>query len=145
MAQDNVTFDTVSNSSAAEPRNYSDYSAIIGDGARSSTIDVDITYSTSRTYETEIWVDWNTDLDFDDTGILVFNGLSGSASPTTYNTSLFIPLAATLGQKRMRIGRTDNNEGPSSPRRSVSHGSFEDYTLNVTLAPTYLAIPTNLL
>ena len=78
----NVTFSTVNNPTGAEPGNYGDYSAMVGDIAQSTTAYVDITFSTGYTYETKIWVDWNDDLDFDDIGEEVYSGVSTNANPT---------------------------------------------------------------
>lgn len=134
----NITFgqtSIVNNTTGTETNNYGDYSAMIGDGQQGTSLTVDITYSTGYTYGTRIYVDWNNDLDFDDSGELVYTGLSSSSNPTTLSASFTIPVATPLGNYRMRIGGTDNNSGPN-PCYTGSYGSTEDYTLQVTAAPT---------
>jgi len=135
----NVTFgaspNIVNNTTGTETNNYGNYSAQIGDGAQGTTLNVNITFSTGYTYGTKIWIDWNNDLDFDDAGELMYTGLSASPNPSTLNASFTVPLAAALGNYRMRIGGTDTDTGPSSPCYTGTYGSFEDYTLNVTPAP----------
>ncbi|MCD4818529.1 MAG: lamin tail domain-containing protein, partial [Candidatus Cloacimonetes bacterium] len=137
----NVTFSTVNNTTGDETGHYGDYSAMIGDVAQSLTIPLDITYSTGYTYVTEVWIDWNIDGDFDDAGENVYSGVSTSSNPTTLSASFDVPLTASLGHHRLRIGGTDT--GPPTPCYTGSYGSYEDYTVNVTSAPSILA-PTAL-
>lgn len=137
----NVTFGqvaVVNNPTGTEAGNYGDYSAMIGDAAQSTDLTVSITYETSYTYGTKIWIDWNNDLTFDEVTELVYTGLSAVSNPTTLDAIFNIPLATPLGNYRMRIGGTDTDAGPSSACYSGSYGSFEDYTLEVTAAPSCL-------
>jgi hypothetical protein len=136
----NVAFDTVNHTGPVEPNYYGDYSAWIGNAGQGTTLTVDITFETGYTYDTKIWVDWNNDLDFDDPMEEVYSGTSTSANPTTLNASFVVPMATPLGQYRMRIGGADS--GPITPCYTGSYASFEDYTLNVTIAPACIA-PTN--
>jgi hypothetical protein len=133
----NVSFDTVNNTTGAEVGNYGNYSSIIGSVAQSTTASVDITFSTGYTYVTEIWVDWNNDLDFDDAGENVYSGVSAAPSPTTLTATFLVPGIAALGQYRMRIGGSD--VGPPTPCYTGAYASYEDYTLNVTAPPSCLA------
>ncbi|MBL4706933.1 MAG: immune inhibitor A, partial [Flavobacteriales bacterium] len=134
----NVTFSTVNNTGPIEPNYYGDYSAMVGDIAQGTTVSLDITYATGFTYGTKVWIDWNDDLDFDDVGEEVYVGLSTNANPTTLAATFTVPLTTPLGQHRMRIGGADNNAGPTGPCYTGSFGSFEDYTVNVTLPPACL-------
>ena len=133
----NVSFGTpttVNNPTSAETGNYGDYTAMIGDGAQGTNLNLDITYSTGYTYVTKVWVDWNNDLDFDDTGEEVYSGTSLATNPTTLAASFIIPLAQPLGNYRMRIGGADS--GPPTPCYTGTYASYEDYTLNVIAAPS---------
>ena len=126
----NVTFSTVNNTTGTEAGNYGDYSAMIGSGLQGATLNVDVTYQTGLTYDTTIWVDWNDDGDFIDAGETVYTGVSLATNPTTLNTSFVIPIGATPGNHKMRIGGTDF--GPlTDPCYTGTWASFEDYTLNV--------------
>ncbi len=125
----NVTFSTVNNTTGAEAGNYGDYSAMIGSGTQGTTLNVDITFSAGPTYDTTIWVDWGDDGTFDVADV-VYTGVSLAINPTTLNTSFLIPIGATPGNHRMRIGGTDF--GPlTDPCYTGTWASFEDYTLNV--------------
>lgn len=137
----NVSFSTVNNSTGTETNNYGDYSAMVGDISQTTTVAVDITYQTGYTYVTEIWIDWNDDLDFDDSGENVYSGTSTSANPTTLNASFIVPANAPLGQHRMRIGGADS--GPPTPCYTGTYASYEDYTVNV-IAPPACPAPINL-
>ncbi|PWI31176.1 hypothetical protein DI383_00440 [Flavobacteriaceae bacterium LYZ1037] len=141
----NVTFSTVNNTTGTEAGNYGNYSHLVGTAMQNTTLNVAITYQTSYTYDTSIWVDWN------DNGIFaaterVYIGVSTAASPTTLNASFLIPLTAPIGNHRMRIGGVDS--GPlTNPCYTGSWGSFEDYTLNITSTTpciTPITQPTNL-
>ncbi|MBZ0204774.1 MAG: choice-of-anchor J domain-containing protein [Flavobacteriales bacterium] len=133
-----VVFSTVDNNTVGtspEAGNYADFSAMVGNIAQSTTVNVDITYQTGYTYETEIWVDWNDDLDFDDVGENVYSGVSTSSNPTTLNATFAVG-TNPLGNHRMRIGGGDN---AVTSCYTGSYASFEDYTVNVTAPPACVA------
>jgi len=131
-----VVFSTVNNPSGTETGNYGNYSALVGNVAQGFTIPVDITFSTGYTYDTKIWVDWNNDLDFTDSGEEVYSGTSLATNPTTLNSTFVVPVTATLGNHRMRIGGVDT--GPPTPCYTGTYGTYEDYTVNVILPPSCL-------
>lgn len=137
----NVSFGTVNNSTGAEPGNYADYTNLSSSHPAGVAFNIDITYGTGYTYDTWAWIDWNQDLDFLDAGEAIYLGNSTSANPTTLSSSISIPSTATPGNYVMRIGGADFSLGstpPSDPCYTGSYASFEDYTLNVTAAPTCL-------
>ncbi|MCZ8192269.1 MAG: fibronectin type III domain-containing protein [Microcystis sp. LE19-338.1B] len=135
----NVTIGTINNTTGIEANNYGNYTNLITNVAQGQTIVCDITLSTGFTYDTNIWVDWNNDGDFADAGELVYQGVSTNAIPTTLNASFTVPLTQPLGPVRMRIGGIDF--GPfTDPCRSGSYQAFEDYTLNVVVAPPAIGI-----
>lgn len=135
----NVTFgaspNVVNNTTTAEAGNYGNYSTMIGDVPAGLASQVSITYATGYTYDTKIWVDLNNNLVFEDAEAL-FTGASLSPNPTTLVASITIPASTPLGSYRMRIGGQDT--GPATPCYSGAYGSFEDYTINVTAAPSCL-------
>lgn len=143
----NVTFGQttiVNNTTGTETNNYGDYSAMVGDGAQGTTLNVPITYSTGYTYNTVIWVDWNNDLDFADAGEAVYTGVSTASNPTTLAASFVIPLATPLGNYRMRIGGADAGLSATEWCDNGSYTCFEDYTLQVVSAPPCPQLPTAL-
>jgi len=128
----NVTCGTINNSTGVETNNYGNYSAQVATYMQSTTVTVNITFSTGYTYETKIWVDWNDNGDFTDAGENVYTGTSLSANPTTLVATFTVPIAAIIGNHRMRIGGAD--VGPPTPCYTGTYASFEDYTLNVIAA-----------
>ncbi|MBP2284311.1 hypothetical protein H4V97_002629 [Flavobacterium sp. CG_23.5] len=134
----NVSFSTVNNTTAAETTNYGDYTAMIGTGIKGTSVPINITTSTlSYAYQLIIWVDWNDDLDFNDTGENVY---SGSVTSATLAATIAIPSGATIGNHRIRIGAIDL--GTPTPCYTGTYGTYEDYTLNVTAAVACTLAPT---
>src|SRR5690606_21431413 len=138
----NVTFgsgtNVVNNTTVAETGNYGNYSSMVGDVQAGVASPVSITYSTGYTYGTKIWIDLDNNLIFDDATELFYTGLSASPNPSTLVASVTLPAATVPGSYRMRIGGTDNDAGPASSCYTGTYGSFEDYTVNVTPAPSCL-------
>ena len=128
----NVLMEGLDNTTIDEAGNYGDYTAMSATVYQGLQAPFAITYETGYTYETKIWVDWNNDYDFNDAGEEVFNGISESDNPTTLSGTFMVPAAATLGSHRMRIGGQDS--GPVTVCYDGFYGSFEDYTLNVSVA-----------
>ena len=136
-----VVMDTINNVTGAEAGNYGDYSAMIAVAPQGTALAIDITLGTGYGYNLWAWVDWNDDLDFDDAGEEYYLGESTSANPTTFSGSISIPLSATLGNHRIRLGGADSGLGstsPSDPCYTGSYGTFEDYTLEVVAPPACL-------
>ncbi|MEC4005921.1 GEVED domain-containing protein [Flavobacterium sp. SUN052] len=137
----NVTMGTINNTTGIEANNYGDYSNLSTNVAQGVTIPVSITYRTGFTYDTNIWVDWDNNGTFS-AAELMYQGNSSNAVPTTLSASFTVPLTAALGPKRLRIGGIDF--GPyTDPCRNGNYQSFEDYTVNVVVAPPALTISSN--
>jgi GEVED domain-containing protein/fibronectin type III domain protein len=99
---------------------------------------------TGGTFGFNIWVDWNDDADFNDTGEKVYASGGYVASATG---SIMVPGTASAGSHRMRIVANYLSTDPSSCG-SISSGETEDYTFTVTAAAactTPTAQPTALL
>ena len=135
-----VEMGTIDNSTGTETNNYGDYSAQSTDVNPNTTVNVDITYETGYTYSTKIYIDWNNDKDFDDSGEEVYSGESLSANPTTLNASFSVPQSQATGTYRVRIGGADS--GPVTPCYTGTYSSFEDYAINV-VAATVSPEPSN--
>ncbi|MES2811985.1 MAG: GEVED domain-containing protein [Bacteroidota bacterium] len=138
----NVTMGSINNNSGAEAGNYGNYSAQTTTVMQGETVPFSIRFQTGFTYDTYIWVDWNNDGDFTDTGELVYTGASNTASPTILSGTFLVPSTATLGNHRLRIGGMDN--GTINPCYTGSYAAFEDYTINVTSAPLCSGNPSTL-
>lgn len=135
----NVTMGSINNTTGLEPGGYGNYSGLTANVAQGANVPVAITYATGFTYDTNIWVDWNNDGDFADAGELVYTGVSTNAVPTTLNATFTVPVAQPLGPRRLRIGGVDF--GPfTDPCRNGTWQAFEDYTINVIVAPPALTL-----
>ena len=139
----NVSYSTVINTSS-DSGVYNDYTSQIGNISQGTTMSISVKTSTGKkTYNIKIWVDWNSDGDFIDSGEEMF---SGSVYSTTINGTINVPATATVGSHRMRVGITQgqgqgaNNE-IAVPCFTGAKGAFEDYTLNVVAATCTTAIP----
>jgi PKD repeat protein len=84
--------------------------------------------STSYSEVWRIWVDWNKDGDFTDSGEEVFQPASSSSTVT----GSFTPPIDFSGQTRMRISMKWN--GTPTPCETFSYGEVEDYTVEVNRA-----------
>lgn len=149
----NVSFSSV-NYTTSNTTVYNNYTSQSGSVVQGAAMPISVTTSTGKkTYNVKIWVDWNDDGDFTDFGEEMF---SGSVYSTAINGTINVPLSATVGSHRMRVGITQgqgnsNSSGyeTATPCFTGVKGAFEDYTLNITaasvctLAPTVSASPAS--
>ncbi len=84
--------------------------------------------SSTRKEAYRIWIDYNNDGDFLDTGEQVYNRTAISA--TSVSGSFTVPTTTTLGLKRMRVSMKYN--GSPTSCEIIARGQVEDYTVNVT-------------
>lgn len=84
--------------------------------------------SSAYTENWKIYVDWNRDGDFVDSGELVVSRSSNSSA--TLSSSFTVPATAALGATRLRVVMSDNSATTSC--NTYSYGETEDYTVNVT-------------
>lgn len=136
----NVTMGTINNTTGLEPGGYGNFSNLITNVAQGATVPVTLTFQTGFTYDCSIFVDWNNDGDFADAGeTYPLAATPTNAIPSVIVRSFVVPLGATLGVHRIRIGGQDF--GPvTDPCRIGSFQVFEDYSLNVTPAPPAITL-----
>jgi hypothetical protein len=114
---------------------YFDHSATSVTMSQGVSNNVQITFATGYTYDTNIWIDFNNDFDFEDAGELVLTGIaSTNANPTTLNASFVMPATAALGVHKMRIGTSDFGQVPPSICYSGAYGVTLDFSVNIVLA-----------
>lgn len=136
----NVTFSNVNNTTGIELNNYGDYSYLTGYAGRGTSMPISITYRTGFTYDTTVWVDWDNNGTFI-AGEVVYTGNSAATIPATVTGNIAIPIGATLGAHRMRVGGIDF--GPlTDPCRAGTWQAYEDYTLYVTTPPPAITLST---
>ncbi len=96
----------------------------------------------SSTYGYSVWVDWNNDLDFDDTGENIIN-TGYLSSPASIGT-ITIPNGTPAGNYRMRI-RNAYLSNPAPSCGDFQYGETEDYTLNCLGSLPCAGGPTNII
>lgn len=114
---------------------YFDHSATTVTMNQGLNNNVQITFATGYTYDTNIWIDFNNDYDFDDAGELVQTGIaSTNINPTTLNASFVMPATAALGVHKMRIGTADGGQVPPNPCYSGFYGVTLDFSVNIVVS-----------
>jgi chitodextrinase len=124
-----VVFGTINNTSTGTV-GYENFTAISTNAVRGTAYSISITPSWTSTVYSEgyaVWIDYNKDGDFLDTGEKVFTKTASTTTPVT--GTITIPTTATLGATRMRV-QMKYNAIPTSCE-SFSYGQVEDYTVNI--------------
>lgn len=87
-----------------------------------------------------VWIDWNSDGDFDDLNETITTlDVAVSGGNVTENITINVPVSQPIGNYRMRIVQEESGtSGSISPCGTFSWGSTEDYTIEVISA----CIPT---
>jgi len=131
---DEVIFNTISNNTAGTCATYSDFTNI------STTVNKGESYSFSLTVGTcggnytkgaKLFIDWNRDGDFDDTGEGV-EAFGPNDSTATYSTMVSIPAYSVLGITRMRIVAPETFYPDTIPPcGEYWFGETEDYSIEI--------------
>ena len=114
---------------------YEDFTDPIVDISQAVTANLQITFETGYSYFTNVWIDFNNDLVFDNDSELVFQGESTNANPTTFDASFLVPADIALGNYYMRIGTADSGQATPNPCYSGSYGVTVDMIVNITEPP----------
>ncbi|MEW7279810.1 GEVED domain-containing protein [Aquimarina sp. 2201CG1-2-11] len=127
----NVTLGSINNTTTGSSGGYGDYTSLsttLSKGA-SNTITITPTWS-GTTYDEgySVWIDYNGDGDFADSGEQVFSKAASQDTPVS--GSFTVPASATNGNTRMRVSMKYN--GIPTPCESFSYGEVEDYTVTIT-------------
>jgi len=108
---------------------YGDFTTISVSQANLSRVNFTASFSGSGTYGFAVWVDWNDDYDFADTGEQVYRSTAYANTASGFFT---VPATATLGNHRMRILADFDNAAPQNPCGFTNtRGEAEDYILTV--------------
>lgn len=147
-----VTFGSINNTTGAEAGNFGNYTSLSTNISQNTTVNMSLTFSilgfVGGGYFTRIWIDYNDDGDFFDAGETVFDNGGVELPNGLNNISFNIPLTATLGPHRMRIGASDSNNlsqivlpaTTNGPCYTGAFGTFEDYSVFVTTPPPPLSV-----
>ena len=133
------TANITNNNSGYSANGYGDFSAQSVSQNSGLSFDFNLALD-SGTHGVNIWVDWNNDFDFDDTGELVY--ASGSYVSTATGT-INIPTSTATGNYRMRVVANYSATNPSSCGTST-YTETEDYTINCLGPLPCAGAPTNI-
>jgi len=126
----NVTFGSINNTSTGTA-GYENFTSVSTNVTRGTANTISITPVWTSTKYNEayaVYIDYNKDGDFTDSGELAWTKTGSQTTPVT--GSITIPATATLGTTRMRV-MMQYNSVPSSSCGSYTYGQVEDYTLNI--------------
>lgn len=126
----NVKFGTINNTSTGTA-GYENFTSVSTNVTRGSAYTISVTPVWTSTVYSEayaVYIDYNGDGDFTDSGELAWSKTGSTTSPVT--GSVTIPSTATVGATRMRV-MMQYNSVPSSSCGSYTYGQVEDYTLNI--------------
>lgn len=129
----NVTVGPINNPSGSN-NGYGNFTSNAVDFKRNSSYFISLAPGFSGTAYNEyfnIWIDYNQDGDFYDSGEHVFDADIASTSKVT--GSLFIPSTTMLGKTRMRVAMKYLET--SDPCEIFADGEVEDYTINIIEKP----------
>lgn len=126
----NVTFGSINNTSTGTA-GYENFTSVSTNVTRGTANTISITPVWTSTKYNEayaVYIDYNRDGDFTDSGELAWTRAGSQTTPVT--GSITIPATASLGSTRMRV-MMQYNSIPSSSCGSYTYGQVEDYTLNI--------------
>ena len=122
------TLNITNNGSGYTATGYGNFTAQAVSQVNSGIVNFSTTfYDGFYTYGFNIWVDWNNDLDFNDTDELVY---ASGAYVTNTTGTITVPASASIGNHRMRIRANYLSTNPSICG-SITSGETEDYTFTV--------------
>ena len=125
-----VVFKTINNASTGTA-GYENFTNLSTSVARGSSNKITITPSWTSTKYKEgyaVFIDYNQDGDFNDTGEKVWTKAASTTSPVS--GTIKIPTTALLGSTRMRVSMKYN--AIPTACESFSYGQVEDYTITIT-------------
>jgi hypothetical protein len=127
---------------------HEDYTAITGNVTAGSSYSITLKGNTDGTYTTylRVYIDWNQNNDFTDTGEsfdigTIYN--STGADAVQLVGSILVPPTALTGNTRMRVIKRFNAYGTSC-QTGTGYGQVEDYSLTVAPLPADLPDYANL-
>ncbi len=109
---------------------YGDFTSRSTNMSKGSTYSITIYPAWSGTVYSEayrVWIDYNQDGDFEDSGEQVYTQAKTTA--TSVNGSFTVPTSALTGSTRMRVSMRYNTE--PDPCGNFDYGEVEDYTVNI--------------
>lgn len=127
----NVSIGSINNTTTASSGGYGDFTSQSTNLAKGSSNTITITPTWSGRKYNEgyaVWIDYNKDGDFTDSGEKVWDKSPSKTSPVS--GSFTVPTSALTGNTRMRASL--KYDGIPTSCESFSYGEVEDYTVNIT-------------
>lgn len=125
-----VQIGSIDNTTGGVSGGYADYTSISTDLNKGSSVTITITPIWTGTVYSEgysVWIDYNKDGDFDDSGEQVWTAAATQNSPVS--GTFTVPTSAVTDATRMRVSMKYN--GIPTACESFSYGEVEDYTVNL--------------
>lgn len=125
----NVTCGDIDNSTGANG-GYADFTNLSTPLYKENTSNIGITPTWGGTVYSEgysVWIDYNQDGDFDDSGEQVFTKVA--SKDTQINGTFVVPSSALNGETRMRVSMQYNAIPPACG--TYNYGETEDYTVDI--------------
>ena len=128
----NVVFNTINNNNSSVDV-YSDFTSLSTTVSKNTTYSISITpryvsAGTNNAVGYAVWIDYNRNGDFTDSGELVFSQTPITGA-NTVSGNINIPSNIISGNARMRVSMKFNDI--PDPCESFSFGEVEDYTINL--------------
>jgi hypothetical protein len=124
-----VVFGSINNASTGGT-GYTNFTTVSTNVTRSSSYTITITPQWTSTVYSEgyaVFIDWNQDGDFADSGETVWTKTASTTTPVS--GTITVPATAALGATRMRVSMKYN--GVPTSCETFSYGQVEDYTVNI--------------
>ncbi|MCW3103351.1 MAG: hypothetical protein JWO09_1791 [Bacteroidetes bacterium] len=150
----NVTLGTLNNTSTCATTGgpgstlnmYSDFTAVAAPSIMQGTVSpfsVQVgTCGGNFTNSVRIFIDFNQNGLFTDPGETVYTSAAGTIGAHTESGNITVPIGATPGTTRMRVVNMETGTPTSiTPCGTYGWGETEDYTVNITAAPSCSGTP----
>ncbi|WP_299894094.1 S8 family serine peptidase [uncultured Aquimarina sp.] len=136
-----VQLGTIDNASGAGSGGYSDFTSVATGLAKGDSYTITVTPTWTGTVYSEgysVWIDYNQDGDFTDSGEQVWTQSATQTTPVS--GSFTVPSGAADGNTRMRVSMKYN--GVPTSCESFQYGEVEDYTVTIGGATADTQAPT---
>jgi PKD repeat protein len=123
----NITFNTIYNTSGIDPTGYGDYTYVSTNLKPGTTYTLGISSGNYNYTYYAVWIDFNRD------GVFSSSERTGSYGYNYSNIDIYVPMSASLGYTRMRVMASTDYNLPLNPCSSYMYdGEVEDYEINLS-------------
>jgi len=137
------TIDNSSSGTGFTSGGYTDYTALSTDleiGEANVLLDIEVFSNVN--YGVQVWIDWDRDGEFTQTGDNIICDYGMDVEGTNSRSYTFdVPSTVTTGSTRMRVRLIYNNSSCDSPCLDFNYGEVEDYTIDIKASEIELTPP----